>query len=196
MHQKHARNEFLQLTDIYMEIDRRVHIITDTRPIWPCTKGCDDCCRRLAQLPEMTGAEWRVLQQGFGQLDPALRRLVADKLQALSSRRTEYVTCPLLDEQHGTCLVYAYRPAACRTYGFYVSRDGNRWCEAIQDLDDAGVCDGVILGNHSAIERQLQHRFGKVKSLLEWFKQTPGDVHDIAEHPLRIRLSAMLRISY
>jgi Fe-S-cluster containining protein len=177
MHQKHARDEFPQLADIYTDIDRRVHAITAARPIWPCTKGCDDCCRRLAQLPEMTAAEWHVLQQGFGQLDPARRRQVADKIQALSHQQTGYVTCPLLDEQHGACLVYVYRPVACRTYGFYVSRDGNRWCDAIQDLNDAGVCDDIILGNHSAIERRLQHRLGEIKSLAAWFEQTFGDVH-------------------
>jgi hypothetical protein len=36
-------------------------------------------------------------------------------------------------------------------------------------LYEAGVCDGVILGNQGAIERALHQQCGEVKSLVEWF---------------------------
>ncbi len=59
------------LADIYKTIDQRVAAITAAQPLWPCQKGCNGCCRRLAQAPEMTAAEWRVVYAGFLQLEPA-----------------------------------------------------------------------------------------------------------------------------
>ena len=59
--------------------------------------------------------------------------------------------------------------AACHTYGFYVSRTDHWWCADIQTLDEAGACDGVILGNQGAIERALHQQCGEVKALVEWF---------------------------
>jgi hypothetical protein len=50
-----------------------------------------------------------------------------------------------------------------------VSRTAHWWCDDIQALYEAGACDGLILGNHGAIERALHDRCGEVKSLLEWF---------------------------
>ena len=32
-----------------LEEAQRVRAITAARPIWPCHKGCDGCCRRLAR---------------------------------------------------------------------------------------------------------------------------------------------------
>jgi hypothetical protein len=43
------------------------------------------------------------------------------------------------------------------------------WCADIQALYEAGVCDGVILGNQGAMERALHQQCGEVKSLVEWF---------------------------
>jgi Fe-S-cluster containining protein len=80
------------------------------------------------------------------------------------------VACPFLDATHGTCLVYDHRPAACRMYGFYVSRTDHWWCADIQALYEAGIGDGVILGNYGAIERSLHQQCGEIKSLLEWFE--------------------------
>jgi len=55
-------------------------------------------------------------------------------------------------------------------YGFYVSRTDYWWCADIQGLYEAGLCDDVILGNHSAIERALHQQCGEVKALVEWFE--------------------------
>jgi hypothetical protein len=154
---------------IYADIDQRLQAITAARPNWPCRQGCDHCCRNLAQPPEMTAAEWHAVQQGFVQLSPQTQHEVARRIQALAPWQGAPVTYPFLDETHGACLIYAYRPAACRMYGFYVSRTAHWWCDDIQALYEAGGCDGLILGNHGAIARALQDQCGEVKSLLEWF---------------------------
>jgi hypothetical protein len=54
-------------------------------------------------------------------------------------------------------------------YGFYVSRTAHWWCADIQELYEAGACDGVILGNQGAIERALHQQCDEVKSLVAWF---------------------------
>jgi hypothetical protein len=54
-------------------------------------------------------------------------------------------------------------------YGFYVSRTDHWWCADIQELYEAGTCDGVILGNQRAIERALHQQCDEVKSLVAWF---------------------------
>jgi uncharacterized protein len=160
------------LADIYDAIDRRVDAITAAQPLWPCQKGCDGCCRQLAQIPAMTAAEWRVLHQGFAQLAPATQAHVARHIRALDPASSAPVTCPFLDDANGACRIYAHRPAACRTYGFYVSRQGNLWCDMIQARDADGMSAGLILGNHDAVARQLEEDGGEIKSLVTWFEQS------------------------
>ena len=167
---QHHSNAASHLQIIYTDIAQRVSAITAARPLWPCHKGCDGCCRRLAQPPEMTATEWHVLHQGFLQLSPITQQEVAKRIGALAHWQDGPVTCPFLDETHGTCLVYAHRPAVCRMYGFYVSRTDHWWCADIQTLYEAGDCDGVILGNQKAIEQALHQQCGEVKSLAEWFE--------------------------
>jgi Fe-S-cluster containining protein len=167
---QHIHSDTVQpLRVIYTDIDQRGRAITTARPNWPCRKGCDHCCRNLAQPPEMTAAEWHVVQQGFTQLSPDAQHEVARRIQALAHWQGAPVTCPFLDATHSACLIYTHRPAACRMYGFYVSRTAHWWCDDIQALYEAGDCDGLILGNHGAIERALHDQCGEVKSLLEWF---------------------------
>ena len=162
-----------QLEVIYLGIAQRVGAAIEEHPLWPCRRGCDACCRRLANPPEITAAEWRLLYRGFLQLPPMAQEVVAAKITALSGREPAaggFVTCPFLDEEQGACRVYDFRPAACRMYGFYVSRDGNQWCNDIQTLYEAGELEGVILGNHSAVSRELARCFGEVKPLNVWYR--------------------------
>ena len=172
MDAQHHSDVARQLRVIYTDIDQRVRAITAARPNWPCRQGCDACCRQLARPPEMTAMEWHVLQQGFLQLSPRTQHEVAARIQALAHWQSGPVVCPCLDLVHGACLVYTHRPAACRMYGFYVSRTDHWWCADIQALDEAGISDGIILGNHSAVERLLHQQCGEVKSLVEWFNGT------------------------
>lgn len=154
---------------IYTDIAQRVRAITAARPGWPCHKGCDGCCRQLARPPEMTADEWQGVYQGFVQLSPTTQQEVTRRIRALADWQDGSVTCPFLDTTHGTCMIYDYRPAACRMYGFYVSRTDHWWCADIQALYEAGACEGVILGNQGAIERALHQQCGEVQSLVEWF---------------------------
>lgn len=159
------------LADLYAAIDQRVAAITAAQPLWPCHKGCDGCCRRLAQTPEMTAAEWHVVYNGFLHLEPAMQDHVASKIRALAQAPQPHVMCPFLDDTSGACRIYAHRPAACRMYGFYVSHEGNWWCDIIEARHADGMGEGLILGNHRAMMRQCEAQFGEVKSIVAWFEQ-------------------------
>lgn len=111
------------LTQLHNAIDSRVQSISTANQNWLCQKGCDACCRRLAEIPRLTEAEWQLLQTGLKQLPDAQRLAIDKKIIALSEQHTRPLTCPMLESSSGACSVYAYRPVACRTYGFYVQRD-------------------------------------------------------------------------
>src|SRR5262249_10276765 len=121
---------------LYDEIDQRAHAIAREQSPWPCQRGCDACCRRLAEPPSLTRAEWAELWSGFLQLDPATRAEVRRRVAevAATAAPSQLVTCPMLDRDAGACRVYAHRPAACRTYGFYVTRTDGNWCDQIERM--------------------------------------------------------------
>src|SRR5262249_25261076 len=81
--------------------------------------------------------------------------------------------CPFLDPQAGICLVYDYRPAACRTYGFYVERDRGLYCAIIERRVDAGEMVDVVWGNAAGVEFKLEGLVPKI-ALAEWFSGSPG----------------------
>ena len=56
------------LFEIHADIDARVGSIREGRPDWLCGKGCDNCCRRLAEVPLLTRAEWDLLREGLAGL--------------------------------------------------------------------------------------------------------------------------------
>ena len=157
---------------LHDQLDARVSTIAEAVPSWPCRRGCDHCCRSLAEAPRLTAAEWELFCEGLGALDADVRAEVQARLEALVDRGPAAPpwrgTCPLLDQAQGACLVYAHRPIACRAYGFYATRDGGLWCEAIEARVEAGDADGVVLGNHDALDRALEAAAGPSRSLLEW----------------------------
>lgn len=163
-----------RLEVLHDRIAERTAAILDARPSWPCRKGCDTCCRRLARPPELTHAEWALLWEGFLALDPATRRRVRDRVAALAgelARGARHFVCPLLERDSGACLVYAHRPAACRMYGFYVSRGEGRYCDLVHERVESGELDGVTWGNHDAVDRELAQAFGAPISMLAWFER-------------------------
>ena len=158
----------ISLFQLHADIDARVAGIREDTVAWPCSKGCDSCCRQLADVPQLSVAEWEQLKEGLvalpaGQLGE-IRRRIAD----LPAKRPQRVTCPLLDPATGACPVYAHRPVACRTYGFYIQRDKGLYCAEIESRVAAGSLTEVVWGNHEVIERQLAG-LGETRSLSDWF---------------------------
>ena len=156
------------LFEIHADIDARVGSIREDRPDWLCSKGCDSCCRRLADVPRLTRAEWDLLREGLAALKASQLDEIARKIMALARDVVRPVVCPMLDESSGACPVYAHRPVACRTYGFYVDRDLGLYCRDIEVLVAGGELDDVVWGNHEAIERRLAH-LEPLRPLTEWF---------------------------
>ncbi len=160
---------------LHDELDARVSAIVEAVPSWPCRRGCDHCCRKLAEAPRLTAAEWALLREGIQALDAEVRGEVKARLDELPARDPAAPpwrgTCPLLDRERGACLVYAHRPIACRAYGFYATRDGGLWCETIEARVGAGDADGIVLGNHDALDRALEATVGPSRSLVEWLAE-------------------------
>ena len=156
------------LAALHQEIDARVSEARSQQPEWPCAKGCANCCRSLADIPQLTAAEWDFLKSGLLAMQAESLLGIGDRIRALAQQSAEPVTCPLLDPQTSACTVYAYRPVACRSYGFYVQRDRGLYCSEIEAGVAAGRFDAVVWGNHDAVDRQLACD-GKKRPLTEWF---------------------------
>lgn len=161
------------LAQLLLDIDHRVRAIRGERPDWLCGKGCDGCCRRLADVPRLTEAEWDLLRVGLAALPPERLREIGGAMASLASQSSRPVVCPLLDLSSGVCPVYAQRPVACRTYGFYVQRELGLYCHDIESRVAEGLLDGVVWGNHDVIDRQLAG-LGKSRSLTDWFGRWQG----------------------
>jgi uncharacterized protein len=156
------------LPQLHADIDARVQIISDNNADWLCRRGCDGCCRRLAEIPRLTAAEWDLLQDGLTALPPEQFSEIGRGITALAEQTSRPITCPMLDQAQGACRVYAHRPVACRTYGFYVQRDKGLYCNDIESRVAKGDWATVVWGNHDAIDRQL-NALGDSRDLIEWF---------------------------
>lgn len=156
------------LKQLHADIDDRVRTIRDGHPDWLCRMGCDGCCRRLAEIPRLTEAEWELLKEGLIGLPPEQFREIARQVAALAEQPARPVVCPLLDHAAGACRVYAHRPTACRTYGFYVQREHGLYCKDIQARVAGGDWSEVIWGNQDAVDRRLGG-MGITRELTEWF---------------------------
>ena len=120
-----------RLLQIYEGIERR----TSQFPSWPCRRGCDHCCRSLAEPMLITRAEWELLRLSIGEYVPT----------------SDPRVCPFLDTEEGACRVYAHRPAACRTHGYYVERGVVLGCSQILARED----DDVVWGNEESVRQAL-----------------------------------------
>ena len=158
------------LSRLHVDIDARVQTIREDRPDWLCGKGCDSCCRRLADVPQLTAAEWDLLREGLADLPPERLREISRNMAALAGQRSRPIICPLLDLATGACPVYAQRPVACRTYGFYVQRDLGLYCHDIESRVADGALADVVWGNHDAIDHRLAG-LGEIRALTDWFER-------------------------
>ena len=156
------------LSHLHLDIDDRVRAISEDNLDWPCRRGCDGCCRRLAEIPRLTIAEWSLLREGLLLLPPEQLHEIIKDVAELSSQLSRPIICPMLDQSTGSCWVYAHRPVACRTYGFYVQRDKGLYCKDIQTRVADGDWSGVVWGNQDAIDRRL-NGLGDARELTEWF---------------------------
>jgi Fe-S-cluster containining protein len=162
------------LPQLHAEIDARVSAIRSHTPDWLCGKGCAKCCRSLAQVPQLTAAEWRLLQEGLAALTPEQLAEIRRRIAALATQPSRPVVCPLLDQATNACPVYAQRPVACRTYGFYVQRELGLYCSEIEAQVADGTLAEVVWGNHDVIDQSLT-RQGESRALTEWFALVDTD---------------------
>jgi Fe-S-cluster containining protein len=165
------------LVQIHADIDSRIQAIQSEHRDWLCRLGCDSCCRRLAEIPRLTAAEWDWLRAGLSALLPQDIKKIARNVAVLASQASRPIVCPMLDQTIGACRVYTHRPVACRTYGFYVERDLGLYCNDIESRVAAGGWADVVWGNQASIERRLG-ALGDTRELTEWFAQweaTQGD---------------------
>jgi len=156
------------LTRLHADIESRVRATLEAHPGWRCGKGCGGCCRALADVPQLTAAEWGLLREGLAVLAPEQLGDIQCAISALAGQQARPLVCPLLDQQSSTCLVYAQRPTACRTYGFYVQRELGLYCHDLETLVASGSLADVVWGNQDAIDHRLAG-LGETRPLTEWF---------------------------
>jgi Fe-S-cluster containining protein len=151
-----------RLLAIYDDVERRARATSEEHAWWPCRRGCDTCCHRLAEIPRLVRAEWELLREGLDLLAPDVRAEVDRRIEALAALEREgtlprHVVCPMLDETEGACRVYAQRPGACRTYGFYVERGIGLHCGMITEAVAGRPADEarVVWGNAEGVDYAL-----------------------------------------
>ncbi len=158
------------LTQLHADIEERVQAIREDNLDLLCCLGCDGCCRRLAEVPRLTAVEWDWLRVGLAAMSPERLREIGQSIAALAEQPSRPIVCPLLDQSAGACQVYAHRPVACRTYGFYVQRDQGLYCKDIESGVSGGIWAAVVWGNQDVIDRRLCG-LGDTRDLTEWFER-------------------------
>lgn len=159
------------LLELHREIDSRTREIAAYQTNWPCRRGCDACCRCLADLPRLTRAEWNLVEEGLTRLPQHLQLAIRARIRELNPSAEHHI-CPFLDRETGTCLIYNHRPVACRTYGFYVERDRGLYCAQIEECVSSGKFAEVVWGNVAGIEARLE-TYGEKIGIDAWFNDSP-----------------------
>ncbi len=159
-----------RLHEIQNTVARRVSEIASAHGDWPCRKGCDHCCRRLASVPVVTAAEWDLMAEALGDLPADVADEARHRIRQ-SAGLSRPVICPLLDVGSGTCLIYHARPVACRTYGFYVEREGVLGCSQIEQLARSSA--EIVWGNQASVDHEL-HALGDSAELFIWLHSHPS----------------------
>ncbi|HEY9852050.1 MAG TPA: YkgJ family cysteine cluster protein [Leptolyngbyaceae cyanobacterium] len=157
-----------KLLDLEQRIEVRVQDIRASREWWPCRRGCDRCCRQLAQPPELSLQEWTRIDKAVAALPATIRTEIKQKIEQLlveiaKNTVNSPVVCPYLDENEGACRIYDARPIACRTYGFFVARDGNDYCQIIENELSfrTDTATDIIWGNAESIRNEIEKSCGE-----------------------------------
>lgn len=142
-------------------IATRVEEIRTTRGWWPCRRGCDRCCRQLARPLQLSATEWTRIDHAIASLSPSLQTAIHQRINTLLEQIAnqtvgDQVVCPFLDHNEGACLIYAARPIACRTYGFYISRLGDDYCEIVESEVANHQDNEIIWGNAETLREELR----------------------------------------
>ena len=92
---------------------------------------------------------------------------------ALAEQTARPLICLLLNRSARSCLVYAYRPVACRTYGFYVQRGQGLYCNDIKSRVAEGAWAEIVWNNQDVIDRGLSG-LDDARELAKWFLLAEG----------------------
>lgn len=162
------------LQNLEKRIETRVEAIRGDREWWPCQRGCDHCCRHLAHPPELTSLEWERIDAAVAQLPAAEKLIVEHKIlvllqQIADNTLASQVICPYLNEAEGACRIYTDRPIACRTYGFFVTRDHDQYCDQIETEVRERKDDEIAWGNAATIRNELERISGTPISFEEHY---------------------------
>jgi Fe-S-cluster containining protein len=154
-----------QLQNLDEQIECSVQAIRAERDWWLCRRGCDHCCRHLAHPPEMSLAEWERVDRAVGHLPNSIQAEISQRIDALLQQIVQQslptaVPCPYLDEREGVCQIYDFRPIACRTYGFFIARDHDQYCEFIETEVNRRGDDAIAWGNAESIRHDLKRISG------------------------------------
>ena len=167
------------LQDLDVQIEARVQAIRMDRDWWLCKRGCDHCCRHLAQPLELSPAEWERVDGAVSSLPAPIKAAVDQKIESLLQQIGEQtissaVVCPYLDEVEGACRIYDDRPIACRTYGFFIARDHDQYCDQIEtQVRDRGDA-AIVWGNAEAIRHDIERLSGKPIAFAKHYGDRPG----------------------
>jgi Fe-S-cluster containining protein len=156
----------MRLIEIQRQVELRVQTTAAAHGNWPCRKGCDECCRRLAAEPRVTREEWDLIARAIDELPAEIADAARRRIRE-SAGKARPVVCPLLDAGSGSCLVYAARPVACRVYGFYAERGDVLGCGRIESL--ARESPDVVWGNHATLEERIGE-LGAAAELSIWLE--------------------------
>lgn len=151
---------------LYQAIEHRVAAIREVHDWWPCRRGCDHCCRNLGEPLSLTRMEFETLWAEVERLDSDARAEIEQRIAALGP--TGPWICPFLDRDSGACRVYAGRPAACRSYGYYASREADKWCGLVDEALEEHGHPPIVWGNQAALDVELERRFGERVGVAQW----------------------------
>ena len=105
-------------------------------PRLACRPGCADCC--IGPF-EITTLDANRLREGLAAIDPAVAEFIRESARQFPEDEdaADLTPCPALDPETQICLLYAWRPITCRTFGPPVRFGG----------ESLAICDLCFIGS-------------------------------------------------